>query len=103
MLYLLRRGLGWSRAARRGALALREPPVAVAARAQPSPPLSSRLPNRIVKLVRAIRNGWLKTRKQKREEAKKEQEVYLLWGDDDQVGSLFGRRQVSLAFWWIYS
>lgn len=36
--------------------------------------------------MRAIRNGWIKTRKQKAEEAKKEAEVYLLWGDDDQVG-----------------
>lgn len=48
-------------------------------------PLFPTLP-RIVKLVRAIRNGWIKTRKQKAAEAKKEAEVYLMWGDDDQVG-----------------
>lgn len=45
---------------------------------------------KIVKLVRAIRNGWIKTRKQKASEAKKEQEVYLLWGDDDQVANRTG-------------
>ncbi|KAI8473407.1 MAG: NUC169 domain-containing protein [Monoraphidium minutum] len=45
---------------------------------------------KVVKLVRAIRNGWLKTRKQKREEARKEAEVYMLWGDDDQVASKTG-------------
>lgn len=41
---------------------------------------------KVVKLVRAIRNGWLKTRRQKEAERKKgEGEVYLLWGDDDQA------------------
>jgi hypothetical protein len=45
---------------------------------------------KIVKIVRAIRNGWIKTRKQKREEARREDEVYLLWGDDDQARA--GRR-----------
>ncbi|GBF97452.1 hypothetical protein Rsub_10375 [Raphidocelis subcapitata] len=45
---------------------------------------------KIVKIVRAIRNGWIKTRKQKREEARKEDEVYLLWGDDDQAANKTG-------------
>lgn len=35
-----------------------------------------------MKLVRAIRKGWLKTGKQRQ---KQEQPLYLLWGDDDQV------------------
>jgi hypothetical protein len=39
---------------------------------------------RIVKLVRAIRKGWIKTGKAKRAEQQQPQ-VYLLWGDDDQV------------------
>lgn len=39
---------------------------------------------RIVKLVRAIRKGWLKVGK--RREKRQEPPVYLLWGDDDQVG-----------------
>jgi hypothetical protein len=40
---------------------------------------------RIVKLVRAIRKGWLKVGKQR--EKRQEPSMYLLWGDDDQVGS----------------
>jgi hypothetical protein len=40
--------------------------------------------NRIVKLVRAIRKGWIKTGKAKRAEQQQPQ-VYLLWGDNDQV------------------
>lgn len=40
--------------------------------------------NRIVKLVRAIRKGWLKVGK--RRQRPQEQPMYLLWGDDDQVG-----------------
>jgi general stress protein 26 len=39
---------------------------------------------RVVQLVRAIRKGWLKTNKQRQQRAE-EQQVYLLWGDDDQV------------------
>lgn len=39
---------------------------------------------RIVKLVRAIRKGWLKTREQK--EQAQAPPVYLLWGDDGQAG-----------------
>lgn len=34
--------------------------------------------------MRAIRKGWLKVGKQKRRG--EQQPVYLLWGDDDQVG-----------------
>lgn len=40
--------------------------------------------NRIVKLVRAIRKGWLKVGK--RRQRPQEQPMYLMWGDDDQVG-----------------
>jgi hypothetical protein len=39
-----------------------------------------------VKLVRAIRKGWIKTGKAKRAEQQQPQ-VYLLWGDDDQVST----------------
>jgi ribosome biogenesis protein ERB1 len=44
---------------------------------------------KVVKLVRAIRNGWLKTRAEKRAERKAaaEGEVYLLWGDDDNAAA----------------
>jgi hypothetical protein len=42
---------------------------------------------RIVKLVRAIRKGWIKTGKAKRAEQQQPQ-VYLLWGDDDQVNAI---------------
>eukprot|EP00882_Tetradesmus_deserticola_P034044 GHRQ01038944.1.p1 GENE.GHRQ01038944.1~~GHRQ01038944.1.p1 ORF type:complete len:116 (+),score=45.11 GHRQ01038944.1:43-348(+) len=41
-------------------------------------------PHRIVKLVRAIRKGWIKTGKAKRAQQQQPQ-VYLLWGDDDQA------------------
>jgi hypothetical protein len=44
---------------------------------------------RIVKLVRAIRKGWIKTGKAKRAEQQQPQ-VYLLWGDDDQVRASCG-------------
>jgi hypothetical protein len=36
-----------------------------------------------VKLVRAIRKGWLKVGKQRRRP--QEQPMYLMWGDDNQV------------------
>lgn len=50
-----------------------------------SAPLPPRTPpSRIVKLVRAIRKGWLKTAAQK--EQAKEQPAYLMWGDDGQAG-----------------
>lgn len=51
--------------------------------------LFSPFPHRIVKLVRAIRKGWLKVGKQRRSKPQ-EQQVYLLWGDDDQVGMRTG-------------
>lgn len=38
---------------------------------------------RIVKLVRAIRKGWLKTKKERSKP--QEPPVYLLWADDDAV------------------
>lgn len=41
---------------------------------------------KIVKLVRAIRKGWIKTGKAKRAQQQQPQ-VYLLWGDDDQADS----------------
>jgi hypothetical protein len=41
--------------------------------------------HRIVKLVRAIRKGWLKVGK-RRQRPQQQQPMYLLWGDDDQVG-----------------
>jgi hypothetical protein len=63
------------------------------ARPRPAPPPPP--PPRVVKIVRAIRNGWIKTRKQKAAEAKQEQEVYLLWGDDDQVGDCGGCHEPS--------
>eukprot|EP00878_Enallax_costatus_P022018 GHUV01023341.1.p1 GENE.GHUV01023341.1~~GHUV01023341.1.p1 ORF type:complete len:177 (+),score=38.84 GHUV01023341.1:913-1443(+) len=37
---------------------------------------------KIVKLIRAIRKGWIRTDKQRQ---KQEQPLYLLWGDDDQA------------------
>ena len=37
--------------------------------------------DRIIKLVRAIRNGWLKTSDQKQKA--EEQQSYLLWADDN--------------------
>jgi ribosome biogenesis protein ERB1 len=37
---------------------------------------------KVVHLVRAIRRGWLKTEKKPKEE----EDVYLMWGDDNQSG-----------------
>lgn len=45
--------------------------------------------NRIVKLVRAIRKGWISTGKAKRAQQQQRQQVYLLWGDDDQVSKKY--------------
>ncbi len=46
-------------------------------------PHAVRALRRIVKLVRAIRKGWLKTSEQ--QQKAQEPPVYLLWGDDGQV------------------
>lgn len=51
---------------------------------RPPPHTHTKTPNRIVKLVRAIRKGWLQVGK-RRSGNTKEQPVYLMWGDDDQV------------------
>uniref|UniRef100_A0A7S0RRE2 Ribosome biogenesis protein BOP1 homolog n=1 Tax=Chlamydomonas leiostraca TaxID=1034604 RepID=A0A7S0RRE2_9CHLO len=51
---------------------------------------------KIVKLVRAIRKGWLKTSEQK--EKAKEPEVYLLWGDDGQAGEGSAKTGVGLSY-----
>jgi hypothetical protein len=40
---------------------------------------------RIIKLVRAIRNGWIKTKAQS--EKPQEPPAYLLWADDNQADS----------------
>lgn len=43
---------------------------------------------KVVKLVRAIRKGWLKVGKQRKKP--QEQPMYLLWGDDDQTADKSG-------------
>jgi hypothetical protein len=62
------------------------PPGPPSSSAPPFPPPSlpplSRV-RRIIKLVRAIRKGWLKTSEQKHKA--EEPPVYMLWGDDSQT------------------
>lgn len=46
---------------------------------------------RIVKLVRAIRKGWLKTNEQKRKARVPDQQpLYLIWADDNQASDKTG-------------
>lgn len=60
-------------------------------------------PCRIVKLVRAMRKGWLKTNEQQAEarRAKEGATVYLIWADDNQVSQRYFLN--TRALFWLFA